>query len=735
MMEKLAHTDETGREHLLTEHLEKTAVLAESFAESFGAGEWARCAAMWHDLGKYSDEFQAYIRSVNDPDANIENKKGRIPHSTAGAVYAVEQFGLFGKLIAYLIAGHHAGLPDGGSEQTGQGSLTARLDDGAELLKKALRGLDMAEILDLAKPSQKIKGSQENLHLWVRMLYSCLVDADFLDTESFMDEIRTRERGNGTDLSAMKQAFDDYMLSLPPKAIDMTPVNRIRADVLRQCRQAGQYEGGVFTLTVPTGGGKTLSSLAFAMEHALAYKKERIIYAIPYTSIIEQTAVIFKGIFKAFPEGTVIEHHSNLDPDRESAKSRLATENWDAPLIVTTNVQLFESLFAARSSGCRKLHNIVGSVIILDEAQLLPPEYLQPILQVMNVLSREYGVTFVLCTATQPALGTRQDPFGKIILKGLSECREIIDDPEVLYTSLKRVNVTLPKSLEPNSWEEIALQLSEHESVLAIVNTRKDCTELYRLMPEGTVHLSALMCPEHRTQVIGDIKKRLKNGENVRVVSTQLVEAGVDMDFPVVYRALAGIDSVAQAAGRCNREGKLNGLGNVRVFVPPKPAPPGLLRFGEQASREVIRDISGDLLSPDVFEKYFDRFYAQVHEFDKKKIVELLTPDKLLNMSFRTAAEAFRLIDENGSQSVIVRWGDEIEDLLKKLLRQGSSRYLMRKLGRYSVTLPKYHFDQLVKQGDIEETEGIYVLSGSLYSERTGVVLGDMPLDAGELYV
>lgn len=732
--EKLAHTDETGRKHRLSEHLNKTAKLAETFAAPFAAEQWARCAAMWHDLGKYSDAFQTYIRSVNDPDATIENKKGRVDHSTAGAVHAVEKFGLHGKLLAYLIAGHHAGLPDGDSAESGPRSLTARLNEGSEHLEKALNGLDVPEILDLPKPGQKPKGTQESLHLWIRMLYSCLVDADFLDTESFMDETRTQNRGVSSDLPSMKKAFDEHMQKLTPSEAEMTPVNRIRSDVLRQCRETGKQAGGLFTLTVPTGGGKTLSSLAFALEHVIAHDKKRIIYAIPYTSIIEQTAAIFKGIFEDFPESTVIEHHSNLDPDRESVKSRLATENWDAPLIVTTNVQFFESLFAARSSGCRKLHNIVGSVVILDEAQMLPPEYLKPILQVINVLSKEYGVTFVLCTATQPALGSRYDPFGRELLAGLSDCHEIIDDPGRLYAALKRVNVFLPQTLEPTSWESIARELSEHESALAIVNTRKECRELYKLMPEGTIHLSALMCPEHRSQVIAAIKGRLRSGECVRVVSTQLVEAGVDMDFPVVYRALAGIDSIAQAAGRCNREGKLPGLGEVRVFVPPKAPPPGLLRFGEQAAREIVRELESDLLAPEVFQTYFDRFYAQVHgEFDKKKIVEMLKPDGKLNMRFRTAAEAFRLIDENGSQSVIVRWGIAIDELLAQLYKYGPSRYLMRKLGRYSVSLPKYQFDRLTRQGDIEEIQGIFVLSGGLYSDKTGVVITDAPLDPESL--
>ena len=322
-----------------------------------------------------------------------------------------------------------------------------------------------------------------------------------------------------------------------------TTVNRIRAEVLRQCRDKAPKPPGLFSLTVPTGGGKTLSSLAFALEHAARHGKRRVIYAIPYTSIIEQTANIFRDIFS----DAVVEHHSNLDPDRETVKSRLATENWDAPVIVTTNVQFFESLFAAKISRCRKLHNIVNSVVVLDEAQLLPPEFLQPILDVMNLLVRHYGVTFVLSTATQPALGTLQT-FQRTI-RGLDRVHELIDDPDALYRDLERVTVAMPRDFhQTQDWDDIAQQMQQHPSVLMVVNSRADARELHRRMPTGTLHLSALMCGEHRSWVIADIKRRLQTGEAVRVVSTQLVEAGVDVDFPVVYRALAGLDSIAQAA-------------------------------------------------------------------------------------------------------------------------------------------------------------------------------------------
>lgn len=722
----IAHIDDAGNTHDLFEHLTESARLAKRFGERFGAEEWAWLAGMWHDLGKYSDDFQSYINSANKTDANIEQKKGRVDHSTAGALHAFQRFGSYGKLLAYLIAGHHAGLPDGDSGEEGTGSLTYRLTNGKERLQKALEEVGGAAFLNADQSQQKPLGGSEGLHLWLRMLYSALVDADFLDTEAFFDHQRASQRGSSVAISDLKVEFDHFM-----DGMDVTPsdVNTVRSEVLQQCRTAGKMADALFTLTVPTGGGKTLSSLAFALEHAKAHGKERIIYAIPYTSIIEQTAAVFKKVLKNLPGEAVIEHHSNLDPELESAKSRLATENWDAPLIVTTNVQLFESLFGARSSVCRKLHNIANSVVILDEAQLLPPEYLAPVLQAIRLLSMHYGVTFVLCTATQPALGSRFDPFGKRLLDGLDDCREIVKDPDNLFERLKRVEVAMPEHWEPNTWEEIANEAAAFEQVLLIVNTRSDAAALFALMPEETIHLSALMCPEHRSQVIVTIKQRLKDGEPIRVVSTQLVEAGVDIDFPVLYRALAGMDSIAQAAGRCNREGKLNGFGVVRVFVPPKAAPAGLLRFGEQATRDIARDLMSDPLIPETFRRYFDHFYAQVHNHDKKGILAMLKPDERLNMRFRSAAKAFRLIDDASQQSIVVRWGAKIDALLNQLHFQGPSRLLIRRLGRYSVTLPRYQFDVLARQGDIDEIKGVYVLKESLYSERTGVIVSDKPLD------
>lgn len=735
----LAHVrqDSNGKwiEHALEEHLLEVARRAGELAKVFGSEDWAKIAGLWHDLGKYSVEFQEYIKKASgyyDAEAHIESAPGRVDHSTAGAIHGIRQLGEHGRILAYLIAGHHTGLADWYSAEIGSKALSIRL--GAEqnyLFDRIPTKVIPQEILTQARPSTKPRGGSDGLHLWLRMLFSCLVDADFLDTEAFMDGDKSATRSGYRDLASLLTDFDGYMTRKSTSAAT-TPVNVIRADILRQCREKSALDPGLFSLTVPTGGGKTLSVMAFALQHAVQHKKRRIIYVIPYTSIIEQTAGIFREVFG----DSVVEHHANLDPDKEDARSRLATENWDAPIIVTTNVQFFESLFAARTSRCRKLHNIVNSVVVLDEAQLLPPEFLQPIADVMNQLANHYGATFVLSTATQPALGSFQS-FGNNPFRGLDNVREIMDDPDVLYQRLERVKVSVPDDLQtPRDWESVAAELLQYPSVLCIVSRRDDARELHRLITsneEGkdTLHLSALMCGEHRSRIIRYIKWRLKKNKPLRVISTQLVEAGVDVDFPVVYRTLAGLDSIAQAAGRCNREGKLKDAegilikGKVVVFVPPKPAPPGLLRQAAQISVSLLSGNTSNVLGCDLAKQFFEHLYVRAPSLDKHGIHELLTQDaRECQIQFRTVAEKFKLIDDSAYQTILVRYGNN-DVLLGKLEKEGPKRWLMRKLQRYSVNIPKRLFAQLEKQGDVREIwQGIYAQVGdTLYDKSLGVVI------------
>ena len=725
----------------LEDHLHETATRNRQFADGFGSAAWGFAAGILHDLGKAAPEFQDYLIKAAANDSEKEKFHCSVNHSEAGAAWAEENLGPFiGRTLAYLVAGHHAGLPD--YEGDGNASLRHRLDKGRKNLdairdriEPFVQNIDSKFLLD----NLKFKFTEENYHLWVRMLFSCLIDADRLDTEAFVSPERVATRPVFPPLTELKTRFDGFIKGFVKTEIDgasetAQTLNRARNEVLNRCVSAGRSgECGIFTLTVPTGGGKTLSGMAFALSHAVHHGKRRIIYVIPYTSIIEQTAAVFRRVFGA---ENVIEHHSNFDAEKyernrmaiteeggdsdpiTADQMEQAAENWDAPIIVTTNVQFFESLFAAKAKRCRKLHNIVNSVVIYDEAQMMKPELLAPCVDVMNQLAESFGVTQVVCTATQPTL----DRLGEI-KKGypsLKNPHRIIPEEteKRLCRDLARVNYVFDPAGRTRTWEDLAIELAGYDEVLCIVNTRRDCYDLFHELrrfetgktggeselPE-TVHLSALMCGEHRSQIIKKIRERLqenrKNAQNgkpirpIRVVSTQLVEAGVDIDFPVVYRALTGLDSIAQAAGRCNREGLLGPAGGkVVVFNPPKPSPPGILRKGESAAREIMAvDAEPDPNQPETFSRYFPLFYASVNSLDEKNIQKRLTqnvnnPEQNPEVPFRTVGEDFRLIDDDYAVPVIVQFGKS-PPLIKRLETEGVHRELMRELQRFAVNLSK----------------------------------------------
>jgi CRISPR-associated endonuclease/helicase Cas3 len=710
----LAHVADDGRVHLLAEHLRGTAERAEHFAAEFGCAGWGYVAGLWHDLGKYSPDFQRKIRAAAGQDAHLE-AKAQVDHSTAGALHAVDRLGPLGRILAYVAAGHHAGLPDWTADETGGAALEIRLRN-RPLLDAAKTGTAPPAVLNHPLPTEKPPPGADPA-LWVRMLFSCVVDADFLDTEAFFDPEKAAQRGGFRGLGELLGGFAAYMEDKTAHA-EPTPVNRIRAEVLGHCMEKAAKGPGIFTLTVPTGGGKTLSSMAFALHHAVKHGKRRVLYVIPYTSIIEQTADQFRRIFGE----AVVEHHSNLDVTdeaKETPRSRLACDNWDAPIVVTTSVQFFESLFASRTSRCRKLHNITGSVVVLDEAQLLSPEFLYPILHALRELVARYGVTLVLCTATQPALCEHRSP--TFDFRGLPGAREIVENPLGLHERLRRVDIFVPTSLtEPRSWEDLARELQEHESVLCVVNRRDDARTLWELMPESAFHLSALMCGAHRSKTIGEIKERLKAGVPTRVVSTQLVEAGVDVDFPVVYRAMAGLDSIAQAAGRCNREGLLD-RGTVVIFVPPSKTPTGVLRQAEGLGRQLLAEGVPDPLAPERFERFFRELYwMQGDRLDKHRILEELR-DSECRFAFRTAARKMRLIDESAYAPVVVLYGEGAK-LAGLLESQGPERWLLRRLQRYVVNLPRRVHQKLVEAGAIREVHpGLFVQGhGALYNGHLG---------------
>lgn len=716
--------------HLLQEHLERTAERARRFAEKFKSAEWGDVLGLSHDLGKGRGMWQSYLhkKSGYDQSAHLEQLPGRVIHAIHGAKILENLYGeVVGRFLGYCASGHHGGLPDwSGAMDAGASSLEFRLahvDDIDQVYK---------EFLDLLKNKLNLEppwkfDSSLDLSVWIRMLFSCLVDADFLDTECYMDPTRAEERDGFCSIVELKQKLETYYDELTVGAIK-SPVNVLRNRIKEKCVSAGRTAQGIFSLSVPTGGGKTLASLAFALEHAEKHTLDRIIHVIPYTSIIDQNAGVFR---KVFGDEQVVEHHSNFDEDGASWRSRLAAENWDAPMIVTTSVQFFESLFAARPSKCRKLHNIAKSVVILDEAQLLPVDYLDPILETMQLLVDKYKVTFVICTATQPALGERQ--VGDTLFKGLKDIREIMGSTEEvkdLHQRFSRVRISLPKDFtSPIEWQELASQLKKYDQVLCVVSDRQSCRELHSLMPGGTYHLSALMCGQHRAEMIEKIKSGLKIGEKVRVISTQLVEAGVDFDFPVVYRALAGLDSLAQAAGRCNREGKLEEGGKVVVFVPPKRPPSGILRKAADTTRNLLSDPSkrSDPLAPSNFARFFEELYWKAPSLDKKGIRDLLIPRPDVALYFRTAAARFKLI-ENDQETIIVPFG-EGEELIETLRSSGPERHLMRKLQRYSVNVYSRDFHNLRLRGALEPVyPNIWVVVfKKQYCDITGLLVGEMP--------
>lgn len=677
------------------EHSLGVAELARKFASNFGMGDFGYVMGLLHDKGKEKEEFQNYIRFEN----GLINKKtftqeGKA-HAYVGGLMAKKYMPMIAPLIENPIMGHHRGLYD-------------FPDLEKEEEKSIPAGLIPIELQKPSMPSWFASGilQEKDFHHIERILYSCLVDADFLDTERFMQPQQFKLRGDKASLSDLLPLLNTYLANFgEPK----TEVNKIRSDVQKVCLDRAKDEPGFYSLTVPTGGGKTLSSLVWAINHAIQHYKQRIIIAIPYTSIIVQTADILRNIFG---EENVLEHHSNIvieDKKDQDLNSRLqlATENWDYPIIVTTNVQLFESMMGSHSSACRKLHNISNSVLILDEVQTLPTDFLQPIVDSLDTYQRLFGTSVLFTTASQPVLeGDHQGTNPSIQLKGLKEIREIIPVGWNLHDKLRRVELSIDNS--PQTYDSIVAQLVQYDRVLCIVNTRRDAKELFdRLPDEGIcIHLSRMMCPAHVSKKIQEMKEALGNPCNkiVRVISTQLIEAGVDIDFPVVFRQEAGLDSILQAAGRCNREGK-NGLCTTYVFslAGEHPLPNGFISQCNNARRNMIGEY--DWFSPAAMKDYFIQLYSRI-SFDKKDMRYYLYNCRQLMIE--TAANEFKLIDDT-TIPVLVNWENSIT-LVERLKSEGPSYPLTKQLSQYSVNLRKRDFDEMIKNGLIDEIiTGFYV--------------------------
>lgn len=700
-MRYLAHIDE-GREQTLKEHLEETALLAGEFAERFGKQEWGYCCGLLHDIGKYSDKFQEKI---------TRNRAIQVDHATAGAQLCYELKGFY-SLLSYCIAGHHAGLPDYGSSSDSGNTptLRGRLKKSIQDYRSYRDEITVPALNTVPFDVKKTDNPDFSLSVFIRMMYSCLVDADFLNTEQFMKNgLVERDCGESFDilLEKLMSHISDWL-----KNQDGDTINGRRTEILRNCLESGEKLPGLFRLTVPTGGGKTIASLAFALRHAVEHRMDRVIYVVPYTSIIEQNAKIFRTILG---EQNILENHCNVDygSSEELKPMQLASENWDKPVVVTTNVQFFESLFANKSSKCRKLHNIANSVIIFDEAQMLPNDYLKPCVAMMEELMTNYRTSIVLCTATQPALF----PFFR---KG-ADAAELCPRMEEQFRFFGRVTY---QNMGTVAEEDLIARLNEEMQALCIVNTRRRAQSLYRqLGGEGIYHLSTSMYPKHRQRILRFVRERLKDGKRCILISTSLVEAGVDLDFQAVYRQLAGVDSMIQAAGRCNREGR-RGRQESNVFLfqfQDAEKVPGQ-RQQIDVTKMLLTD-GADIDSLETVHKYFEMLYHfRGESLDKKRILEEFQKQ---NYHFAKVGKEFRLIEEDTRTLCIVR-EDGAAELLNWMRGQGYTKSGMRKISQYCIQVREHEFEKLYGAGMVRPVSAdmedfLELIDSAQYTDEMGL--------------
>ena len=635
--------------------------------------------------------------------------------------------------LAWVIYGHHGGLKDRETLKSSLGEAVDawHRDAAADAFCAGIEPPgELPQLPDWLRDAPSQEAFARSYEFFVRMMYSALVDADFLDTERYFAMTGSKEaeasvRARALPMPTLQEAWahlEAKLADLDAKSAGkgndaVQDVNALRRQVRSACLEAAGLPPGLFSLTVPTGGAKTLGSLAFSIQHALRHDLRRVIVAVPFTSITEQTAAVFRDFL---PSGAVLEHHSNLDPSKETAQSRAASENWDMPVIVTTQVQLFESLLANRSSRCRKLHNLSRSVLVLDEVQSLPAPYLLPVLDLLGELAQHYGTTVLLTTATQPELHARQ--LGGVHFRGLSsEPREIIPESlaGALWSKLRRVRVHWPDEwggdlkaqVEP--WEALAERMAESPQALAICHLKADALALAQALEAHGIspfHLSTAMCPAHRRKVLASIKERLDRGEDCHLVSTQLIEAGVDVDFPVVYRAMAGLEALAQSAGRCNRNGRLApDLGDFFIFEAPTEPPRDLV-----PARDVARDmlLNGlpDLLVPETFVDYFGRLHAA-----KGNLLDLHGIHPLReSLKFEQVADRTRLVD-SPAIPVFVPYDEEAREAIDALRWRGPSRQTLRRLQPYTVNLFPNQLKAIQEEGALQMLHDFRVLVSDLH--------------------
>lgn len=824
----IAHSRESDKnEQTLLEHLWGVASIAAINANKIGFGLVGELLGLLHDIGKYSLQFQGYIGSAigklnpdeDDDYVDAQKMKGKIDHSTAGAQYAYRRLiergdngKIVGEIISIILASHHSGLIDSLTSSVSQGvennfgrrieklsdkthidEVQTVIDEKIKLrinqlladpeLENSIISLRNQIIAKSPETQERSTVAQFQIGLLVRFLFSCLIDADRQDTADFENPQRAKARQQGIyeDWNSLISRLELHVLSFQSN----TPVNEIRQQVSQACLEAAQRPTGLFTLTVPTGGGKSLASLRFALHHAHKHGLERIFYVIPFTSIIDQNADIARRILDPDETGKIVlEHHSNLEPEKTGWKNKLLAENWDAPIVYTTSVQLLETLFGGGTRGARRMHQLAKSLIVFDEIQTMPIKCIYMFNNAVNFLVDHCGSSVVFCTATQPLLGDASSLDAKKGVAKLNAESEIIPNVSALYSSLKRVEVhDLRKA---GGWSEsevteLAIRnLAQSQSCLIIVNTKNSAKRLFQeIKPKNGYHLSTSMCPAHRRKVLAEIRSNLADNIPTICVSTQLIEAGVDVDFGSVIRYLSGLDSIAQAAGRCNRNGKRS-MGAVYV-VNPASENTGTLKdiaIGIENSQRILDDFNdspnqfdNDLIGPKSLSWFYQNYFFKrkdemTYKIEPKitgrddNILNLLSLNKMaiaeyisnykknpvlmqkfprLTQSFMAANQAFQAI-EAPTKSVVVQYGSSGKKLVTELCAAFEIEkqfHLLHKAQQYSVNLYTQEFDNLIKKRAIHEVqEGscIYYLSERYYSEQFGLSL-DPVTDEDFLYV
>lgn len=809
----IAHIrDGDGSVQPLMDHLTGVSLLAGCHANKIGLPDEGELIGLLHDLGKFSTEFQNYLKSavgLLNPDEDEEfidpkGLKGRVDHSTAGAQFVWRELSeqgqlgqIVGQILALCIASHHSGLIDCLTsepnrpvedaftkrmnkleERTHLGEVLSNADKA--ILSRANALITRPEMLwgiqsvirgiVLAAPEEHDRSvvAQQQIGLLVRFLFSCLIDADRIDTADFESprQAKLRMRGSYGGWDILIGRLDEHLDNLNPRH----PIDHLRQDISRHCLEGASRKKGIYTLTVPTGGGKTLASLRFALHHAKQHGMDRVAYVIPFTSIIDQNAEVVRSILEpdgVEPGSLVLEHHSNLTPEEQTWRGKILSENWDAPVIYTTSVQFLETLFGAGTRGARRMHQLANAVLIFDEIQTLPVNCVHLFNNAINFLADRCGSTIVLCTATQPLLNQVDARKGAI---RIPEGSELMPDVKRLFDHLKRVEVTNRR--RPGGWtmDEIAALAQEETSragsCLVIVNTKNAAQALYRLSKElaavPAYHLSTNMCPAHRKAILAEVRRRLENLEPTLCISTQLIEAGVDVDFGSVIRFTAGLDSIAQAAGRCNRNGTRD-IGQVHV-VNPQDESLGMLpdiRIGRDKAERVLDDyeenpdrFGNNRIGPEAMTWYYQNyFFARASDMDypvpartlgrDDTLLDLLSantqasaeygntkgraPDIYLRQSFMAAAKAFKAIDAP-TRGIIVPYGQAGQDIITALCAAylpDKEFDLIRRAQQFSVNVFPQVLERLIKAGaaqEIQEGTGILFLADSrYYSDEFGL--------------